>query len=87
MLLKVFDELVFFAEFIVVAKVIDFLMRGEFLFVEFIDELLLTPNQVPVIAFDSLPTSHLKGIEYAVGEVGFEFDSGSVSESNYMRGW
>jgi hypothetical protein len=83
-LLEVLDELVLAAELLVVAEVVDTLMREQSLLVELGDELLLAPDHVPLLALHALPPSPLEGLQNAVSEIGAEADVGTACGRGYM---
>ena len=78
MLFEVFDELVFPAQFVVIPKVVDFLVRRQFFLIEFGNELFFAPDDVPLGIVDCGVPSALECLEDAVGEVRFELDGGAT---------
>jgi hypothetical protein len=86
MFLEVLDQLVFPAEFVVVAEVVNFLVGGQFALVEFVDELLLAPDHVPLLALHSLPPSQLERLQDAVAKIGAESHGGTAYMGWYICG-
>lgn len=74
------------AEFEVIPKMIDLLVRLKSLFVQFVDVVLFTPNNIPIIPLSFVVPLVIEGFVNAIGEVGFVLDDRArVKESSTKK--